>query len=86
MGDQTKRPHRNTITNLKNTVIDRLFNKIDYRDGRIVKYNIDDIVDVLNKIGQHHHIPEQLRLPWGDAIRSINSLKNGLHQIGIPGT
>ena len=85
MGDFTKRPHRNNITRLKDTVINRLFNKIDNNDGRIVKYDIDDIVNVLNKIGVHSNIPEELRMPWGDAIRSIQSTQNGLQQIGIRG-
>ena len=32
------------------------------------------------------HIPDELKVPWGDAIRTLRSAKATLHKFGTPGS
>ena len=74
-------PHYNTITNLADTIIQRLFHQ-RYRNS-IMRYNTENIVTLLNYITQHTtHIPEGVRIQWRDAMRTISH--NGSKPISGP--
>ena len=64
--------HYNTITNLGDTIIQRLFHQ-RYRCS-MIRYNTENIVTLLNYITQHTtHIPKNIHIPWGDAIRKLSA-------------
>ena len=76
------RPSTQTIYNLGDTIIQRLFNK--RYDGHIIRYNADDIIQLLNYVSTHTtHIPEEIDTGWGDAILTITAPKATLHKFAI---
>ena len=84
MATTTKRPSIQTIHNLENTIIQRLFNK-RYRSS-IIRYNTDDIITPLHYVPRHSpHIPEPIQMPWGDALRTLSSPKSVLSKFGTRG-
>ena len=79
------RPHVSTIRNLADTVIDRMFNQM--RGGRVIKYNGEDILKLLNYISRRGaaDIPNHLKGPWGQMIASQISQKECMHTMGVRG-
>ena len=54
-------------------------------DGRI-KYRAKEIVYLLNILSNYDAAPNLLNIPWGDAIITIESMKNCMESIGTRGS
>lgn len=79
------RPSTQTIYNLGETIITRLFHK--RYNGHIIRYTAADIVQLLNYISTNTtHIPDDINTRWGDAIMTVSAPKAVLQQFGIRGT
>ena len=79
------RPSTQTIYNLEDTIIQRPFNK--RYDGNLIRYNTEDTITLLNYVSNNStHIPDDIQIPWGDAIITLSSPKDTLHKMGIRGT
>lgn len=80
----TARPSTQTIYNLGDTIINRLFHK--RYNGHIIRYNTEDIIQLLNYVSTNTtHIPDDINTRWGDAIATISAPKYTLHKFGIRG-
>ena len=74
------RPSRGAKERYAQSVCDKLFR------GSLYKYEMDDIVDLLNKISADVDAPDTNGIGWGDALISMMSLKNCLLKLGLGGT
>ena len=84
MAMKASRPLSNqTIRNLKRNIIDALFHRMNA--GQTILYREQDIVALLNYLGQDPQIPGRLRGAWGDAICTLSSTKKAVHDIGVRG-
>ena len=83
----TRSPTTRTKYNNRDRIIQSLFNKHITIEGTRydIKYNAADIIDLLNLLGQHRDIPEDIRFAWGDSILSLAAAKDGVHKIGVRG-
>ena len=71
-----------TIYNLGDAIIQRLFNK--RCDGNPIRYNTEDIITLLNYVSNNNtHIPDDVQIPWGDAIITLSSPKDTLQEMCI---
>ena len=73
-------PSPGTIDNLKQRTIDSTYNKVF--NGHRIKYGINDIIKLLNKIDEDTNIPEGIRFAWGDGLLSLSAAKEAVHNIG----
>lgn len=83
-GTPIVRPSTQTIYNLGKTIIRRLFNR--KYNGNLIRYNTEDIVTLFNYVSNNsNHIPDDINIPWGDAIMTLSSAQSTLHKLGIRG-
>ena len=69
--NHTKRPTRCQIYELGQRINERLFHQRS-NDGRIIKYEAEDIIRLLNYVSNKNDIPQSLRVPWGDTSVASN--------------
>ena len=81
-----KRPHKFTIEQRARAIIKSLFATKSSVDGYIIKYDKVDIIKLLNNIGQHKDMRQDMRFAWGDALLSLSASKQAVHTIGVRGT
>ena len=79
----TRRPSNTTIYNHGITIINFLYHK-SYNNQNIL-YNARDIISLLNYISKDISTPNELKIPWGDAIQAACAAKTAVHKIGVKG-
>ena len=78
-------PSDETIRQLGITIIQRLFHQT-YRNA-ILRYRVQDIIKLLNYVSNNStYIPDEIQLPWGDAITTLRALQATLHKFGVRGS
>ena len=77
------RPSQSAIRYLGRSVIQSLFHK-QYQ-GNKIKYNKEDIIQLLNFIGTRIEGIYDMKFNWGDAVLSLSAPKQALHDIGVRG-
>ena len=76
-------PSWNSIDRLSRTVIKHMYDK--YYEQHLIKYRVEDIIKLLNKIGLNENIPDNMRFAWGDGLLSLSATKQAVHDIGTRG-
>ncbi len=79
----TVRPDQSTIRYLANDIYNRMFHR--KYNQRIIKYNSDDIIYLLNLLSQKDEIPQSLQFRWGDAVISAPAMKQCFNNFGVRG-
>ena len=80
---QTRQPSDDAITNLVSKVISHLFHH-RYQQ-QTIKYERNHIVKLLNKIGTHDDMIEDMKFNWGDALLSLSAQHDCMHNMGVRG-
>ena len=80
-----KRPSQNQIYALGRNIKNRMFYQRG-NDGRIIKYGSEDIIRLLNYVSNQNEIPQSVRIPWGDTVRSSKSQKAAMRAMRVRGT
>ena len=76
-----RHPSDETIRQLGNTIIQRLFHK--RYQNEIIRCRTQDIVKLVNYVSTNStHIPDDIQIHWGDAIATLSSPKEVLHKFG----